>query len=66
MWTTKMQISLRICKTVASFWSRAGQFKSYLVANPEDRFSRDVAHKVQTDMISASEAVNFCNWQYGF
>ena len=27
-----------------SFWSRAGQFESYLVANPEDSFSRDVAH----------------------
>ena len=26
-------------KTLASFWSWAGQFESYLVANPEDRFS---------------------------
>ena len=31
-------------KTLASIWSWAGQFESYLVENPEDRFSRDVAH----------------------
>ena len=29
--------------TLASFWSWAGQFESYLVENPEDRFSRDEA-----------------------
>ena len=30
-------------KTLASFWSWADQFESYLVENPEDRFSRDEA-----------------------
>ena len=30
--------------TLASFFSWAGQFESYLVENPEDRFSRDEAH----------------------
>ena len=32
-------------KTLASFWSWVGQFESYLVTNPEDRFSRDKAHQ---------------------
>ena len=31
-------------KTVASLCSWAGRFDSYQVANPEDRFSRDVDH----------------------
>ena len=31
-------------KTLASFCSWAGQFESYLIANPEDRFSHDEAH----------------------
>ena len=31
-------------KPLASFCSSAGWFVSYLVANPEDRFSRDKAH----------------------
>ena len=26
-----------------NFWSWAGRFESYLVENPEDRFSRDEA-----------------------
>ena len=30
-------------KTVACLCSRAGRFESYLVENPEDRFSRDEA-----------------------
>ena len=30
-------------KPVASFCGWGGQFESYLVANPEDRFSRDEA-----------------------
>ena len=30
-------------KTLASLWSWAGRFESYLVANPEDKFSHDVA-----------------------
>ena len=29
--------------TLASFWSRPGRSESYLVENPEDRFSRDEA-----------------------
>ena len=31
-------------KTLASLCSWAGWFESYLVANPEDRFSRDLAY----------------------
>ena len=30
--------------TLASLFSWADQFESYLVENPEDRFSHDVAH----------------------
>ena len=58
MRTTKAQISLRIrvrCldsiiplvsiyETIAIVSVAAGQFESYQVANPEDRFSRDEAH----------------------
>ena len=35
---TKVQIILRICGC-------AGQFESYLVENPEDRFSGDMARR---------------------
>ena len=39
-------------KPQASLYSWAGQFKSYLVANPEDRFSRDEAQiKTMSDTI---------------
>ena len=31
-------------KTLASLCSWAGRFESYIVANPENRFSRDVTH----------------------
>ena len=34
----------RDMKTVGSRYGCAGWFESYLVANPEDRFSRDEAH----------------------
>ena len=34
-------------KTLASLCSLAGRFESYLVKNPEDRFSRDGAHIIQ-------------------
>ena len=34
-------------KPLASFCSCAGRFESYLVANPEDRFSHDKAHTVE-------------------
>ena len=33
-------------KTLASLCSWAGRFASYLVANPEDRFSHDMAHNI--------------------
>ena len=36
-------------KTLASLCSWGGQFESYLVANPEDRFSRHMAHIMLTD-----------------
>ena len=57
MRTRRAQISLRIritCysrnfKPLASLCSRAGQFESNLVENPEDTFSRDVAHFVLHD-----------------
>ena len=34
---------IRNCKPLPSFLGCAGRFVSYLVANPEDRFSRDEA-----------------------
>ena len=49
MRTTKVQISLR-CVGLCSW---AGRFESYLVENPEDRFSRHVAQIVSTN-----------SWQY--
>ena len=33
-------------QTLASFWIWAGQFESYLVGNPADKFSHDVAQMV--------------------
>ena len=30
-------------KSLASLYNWAGQFESYLVANPEDKFSHDMA-----------------------
>ena len=35
-------------KTLASLCGCAGWFESYLVGNPEDRISRDLAHVIQT------------------
>ena len=35
---------IRNFKALASFGGCAGRFVSYLVGNPEDRFSRDEAH----------------------
>ena len=32
------------CKLLASFYGCADRFESYVVENPEDRFSRDAAH----------------------
>ena len=34
---------IRNLKSLSSFCGCAGRFESYLVGNPEDRFSRDVA-----------------------
>ena len=33
-------------KTLARLWRWAGRLESYLVQNPEDRFSRDKAHMI--------------------
>ena len=38
-----VSISVLYFKPLAIFYGCAGQFVSYLVANPEDRFSRDEA-----------------------
>ena len=37
-------VSYAICEPLPSFCGCAGRFESYLVSNPEDRFSRDEAH----------------------
>ena len=39
-------------KILASLISLAGRFESYLVANAEDRFSRDVAHFKHTSLVT--------------
>ena len=51
-------------KTLASLISWAGRFESYLVANPKDRFSRDVAH-IMVLMNRTSEPVCFLSLPYG-
>ena len=43
-------------KTLASLCGCAGRFESYLVANPEDRFSRDEAHIVGANSESSKAA----------
>ena len=58
-------------KPLANLCSRAGRFESYLVGNPEDRFSREEAHlKVlhvlnicyhQQSSIQCYHIVSFCN-----
>ena len=45
-------------KPLASPYSWAGQFESHLVANPEDRFSRDVAQISGPCMFIKSENKN--------
>ena len=49
---------LRLSKSkilrLASLCSRAGQFESYLVANPEDRFSHDMA-QMMAKMIRSTQ-----------
>ena len=39
-------------KTLASLWCWADRFESYLVGNPKDRFSRDMAHITFIDLIT--------------
>ena len=48
-------------KTLASLCLWAGQFESYLVANPEDRFCHDVAHKA-TEETSDKEPETWHYW----
>ena len=38
-------------KPLTSLYSWAGKFESYLVANPEDRFSLNVAHIIAASSI---------------
>ena len=38
-------------KLLASFYGWVGQFESYLVGNPEDMFSRDMAHMSHTILL---------------
>ena len=38
--------------SLACLCSRAGQFESYLVANPEDRFSRDVVYLLNLKVLT--------------
>ena len=50
-----------IFKPLGSFCSCAGQFESYLVENPEDRFSRDEAHiYIACDWTSADGSFRVC------
>ena len=50
----------KILKTLASLCSWAGRFESYLVANPEDRFSRDEAQMLTIRNSDISGVV--CKW----
>ena len=57
-------------KPLASLCSWAGRFESYLVRNPEDRFSRDVAHLIMTvrkvyvelDSQKSNTVRLYCHW----
>ena len=37
--------------TPASFFNSAGRFESYLVENPEDKFSRNEAHIIKGNKV---------------
>ena len=37
---------------LASLCTSAGRFESYLVGNPEDRFSRDEAHMLSRETVN--------------
>ena len=43
-WKKTSSTYIQNFKSLASLCGRAGEFESYLVGNPEDRFSHDVAH----------------------
>ena len=47
--------------TLASFCGCAGRFESYLVANPEDRFSRDEAHTVKRSLLFDRFDIPICS-----
>ena len=49
-------------KTLASLISWAGRFESYLVANPKDRFSRDVAQIIS--VWTVNEALIYAKAKY--
>ena len=53
--------------TLASLFSWADPFESYLVENPEDRFSRDEAHMVLC-LLQATKLLQFwlktSQWPY--
>ena len=51
-------------KPLASFCSWVGRFVSYLVANPEDRFSRDEAHMIYVFRHRYGFIVGFVMSQY--
>ena len=50
---------IRNFKTLASFCGCAGRFVSYLVANPEGRFSCDAAHLVWCEIVSPETVASF-------
>ena len=49
-------------KPLPSFCGCAGQFESYLVANPKDRFSCDVVHILNFLYKISVQVVNIGNW----
>ena len=50
-WDVKPQHKQNNFKTLASFWSWADRFESYLVENPKDRFSCDEAQLISVSCI---------------
>ena len=59
---------IRNCKSLASFCGCAGRFESIMVANPEDRFSRDETHIIpsvcNSSLLVPTGLVIFCSWEY--
>ena len=48
--------SVHLCiSRLASFWSWTGRFESYLVENPEDRFSHDVADIIEPEHVKTNK-----------